>query len=476
MARQAGARDEHGFALLLVFVLAAMIAISLYLEMPRVVFEQQRAKEQLLIDRGQEYVTAVRRFYRQLGRFPATLDDLESTNNMRFLRKRYVDPMTGKADWRLIHVGPGGQILDSLVQKPFGQGTGASGTGAAPGSGTGTGMGTGTGTSGGTQTTEQGQAAGPAQASGFGFDPASMGTANQNGSTPDPNAAGETNPGLAKRPSDRTLPPVNGLGGPAPNQTDPNAPLDPNALGPNGEYPPVGFPPTQSGGTTGQQNYNQPGVAGQTGIPGQPGMPGQTMPAQMGQPGFSPTGVPGQSPFPQGVSPQGAFPQGAFPQGAFPQGGQGGPGFPNGAFTSGGAGGPGGAAANPALSAIQQQLTSPAAGGVTASPFGGNNQLLGGGIVGVASKSKMSGIKEFDKHKKYAEWEFIFDMKKANGMPGQAGMLPGFGGQPGQPGQTPTTGAPGSSNSPFGGSSTAPTGPTSTPTAAPGSPAQTPNQ
>ena len=45
-------RDESGFAMLLVFVLAAAIAISLYMEIPRVAFESQREREHLLIARA----------------------------------------------------------------------------------------------------------------------------------------------------------------------------------------------------------------------------------------------------------------------------------------------------------------------------------------------------------------------------------------------------------------------------------------
>ncbi|MDQ2948793.1 MAG: type II secretion system GspH family protein, partial [Acidobacteriota bacterium] len=109
---------ERGFALLMLFVMAAVIAITLYMEMPRVAFESQRAKEQLLVDRGNEYKRGIQLFYRKFKRFPAKIDDLETTNNIRFLRRRYKDPMTGKDEWRLIHVGPGGFLTDSLVQKP----------------------------------------------------------------------------------------------------------------------------------------------------------------------------------------------------------------------------------------------------------------------------------------------------------------------------------------------------------------------
>src|SRR5207248_6151939 len=38
-------------------------------------------------------------------RYPTSLDQLENTNNVRFLRKRYTDPITGKDQWRLIHFG-----------------------------------------------------------------------------------------------------------------------------------------------------------------------------------------------------------------------------------------------------------------------------------------------------------------------------------------------------------------------------------
>ena len=45
-------------------------------------------------------------YYRKYGNhYPGSIEQLEKTNNIRFLRQKYVDPMTGKADWRIIHVG-----------------------------------------------------------------------------------------------------------------------------------------------------------------------------------------------------------------------------------------------------------------------------------------------------------------------------------------------------------------------------------
>jgi hypothetical protein len=119
--------QERGSALLIVFVLAAVIAIMLYRELPVTAFEARRQKEQTLIDRGHVYQRAVQLYYRTFrGRYPANVAQLENTNNVRFLRNRYVDPFTGKDDWRQLHAGPGGMLMDSKVQNLnqniFGQG------------------------------------------------------------------------------------------------------------------------------------------------------------------------------------------------------------------------------------------------------------------------------------------------------------------------------------------------------------------
>jgi len=127
MKRRRG--QEGGFALLLVFAMAAIVAIMLYMELPRVAFEVQRDREEMLIERGEQYKRAIQLFSRRFRSYPPTIDALENTNNIRFLRRRYKDPMTGKDEWRLIHAGPGGVLLDSLTQKPPGK---TDGSGIAP--------------------------------------------------------------------------------------------------------------------------------------------------------------------------------------------------------------------------------------------------------------------------------------------------------------------------------------------------------
>ena len=110
--------QESGFALLFVLLAAAMIAIFLYSQMPNVAFEGQRQKEADLVAHGEQYKRAIKLFFRQFGRYPPSIDALENTNNIRFLRRRFKDPMTGKDDWRFIHAGGPGLFTDSLTKKP----------------------------------------------------------------------------------------------------------------------------------------------------------------------------------------------------------------------------------------------------------------------------------------------------------------------------------------------------------------------
>ena len=102
--------------MLVVFLMAASVAIALYVELPRVAFESQRNREELLVARGEAYKRGVELYYRKLKTYPQKIEDLENTNNFRFLRKRYKDPLTGKDEWRLVHMGPAG-LTDSLVEK-----------------------------------------------------------------------------------------------------------------------------------------------------------------------------------------------------------------------------------------------------------------------------------------------------------------------------------------------------------------------
>jgi len=111
-------KRDSGYALLLVLAMGASVAIMLYMELPRLVFESQRVLEQDLIRRGEEYQRGIQLFVRDQRRYPTSIDELETTNNRRYLRRRYVDPMTGEDEWREIHIDSAGFFLDSLLHEP----------------------------------------------------------------------------------------------------------------------------------------------------------------------------------------------------------------------------------------------------------------------------------------------------------------------------------------------------------------------
>lgn len=98
-------QSESGYVLLAVLFMVVLILVALAIAAPRIATEIQRDREAELIQRGKQYTRAIKLYYLKFHRYPASIDQLEKTNNMRFLRKRYVDPMTGKDDWKLIHFG-----------------------------------------------------------------------------------------------------------------------------------------------------------------------------------------------------------------------------------------------------------------------------------------------------------------------------------------------------------------------------------
>ncbi len=114
--------------MLLVFVMmmaTVRVATSLAQEI-------RRQREIEMIHRGTQYARAIKRYVRKFGRYPPTLEALEKTNNIRFLRQKYKDPMNPDGDWRILHLGEA-KTLQSASAIP-GIAAPAGGT-AAPGSG-----------------------------------------------------------------------------------------------------------------------------------------------------------------------------------------------------------------------------------------------------------------------------------------------------------------------------------------------------
>lgn len=147
-------RNHHqgGYALLLVVFLTALVLIGTMSVGLRVLTEGRRQKEEEMIWRGKQYTRGIKLYYRKFGRFPTSMDNLTKpqTGNIRFMRQAYTDPMNKEdGSWRLIYVGPAGQLIGSLkpptsLQMPPAGGQPAAG--ASPSAGFGAGAASGIGT------------------------------------------------------------------------------------------------------------------------------------------------------------------------------------------------------------------------------------------------------------------------------------------------------------------------------------------
>jgi type II secretory pathway pseudopilin PulG len=96
--------SESGYILITLMMMCSMIVIMLAVVLPQMSQQIRRDREMELIHRGVQYSRAIRRFYKKNGRYPVRLEELENSNNIRYLRNRYKDPTTGK-DFKLLHFG-----------------------------------------------------------------------------------------------------------------------------------------------------------------------------------------------------------------------------------------------------------------------------------------------------------------------------------------------------------------------------------
>lgn len=96
---------EAGYILLTVIFMTTVLLISLAIAVPKITMSIQRDKDLETIHRGEQYRRALQLYYRQFNTYPTSIDQLVSSNNMRFLRKKYVDPETGKDDWKPVFYG-----------------------------------------------------------------------------------------------------------------------------------------------------------------------------------------------------------------------------------------------------------------------------------------------------------------------------------------------------------------------------------
>jgi type II secretory pathway pseudopilin PulG len=100
---------QRGYMLITLMLALALITIGLLTVLPEIGQQIRRDREEEMRHRGTAYMRAIQHFYKKFGRYPMRVEELENTNNLRFLRKRYADPMsvdraTGKEkDFKLLH-------------------------------------------------------------------------------------------------------------------------------------------------------------------------------------------------------------------------------------------------------------------------------------------------------------------------------------------------------------------------------------
>jgi type II secretory pathway pseudopilin PulG len=102
--------SQRGYMLITLMLGFALIAIGLLAVLPEIGQQIRRDREEEMRHRGTAYMRAIQHFYKKNGRYPSRLEELENTNNIRYLRKRYKDPInrdpeTGKErEFKLLHM------------------------------------------------------------------------------------------------------------------------------------------------------------------------------------------------------------------------------------------------------------------------------------------------------------------------------------------------------------------------------------
>jgi type II secretory pathway pseudopilin PulG len=128
--------SEEGYLLLSVMFLLVILLLWLSVAVPNMARSIQRDRDVETMHRGKQYIRAVQLYYRKFGAYPPSVDALVKTNDIRFLRKRYIDPTTGKDDWKPIMYGQNkAPIAMGFFGQPLSSGGSLAGIGPSGGNG-----------------------------------------------------------------------------------------------------------------------------------------------------------------------------------------------------------------------------------------------------------------------------------------------------------------------------------------------------
>ena len=373
--------SESGYALLALLASSAILLAALALSIPRMAMQAQRVKDTQVIEWGKQYQRAIKLYYREHNKYPEELDDLEETDGVRYLRRRYKDPLGRTGEWRLIHMGEDGRFEDSLLydlEEEEGRRTGAFQAGGFGGQGTRLGSPSGglgggpTGmslqsTAGSDRSRRQGEMQPPQSLQGPAVAPNRASIVRES-AAPDLVAATRYSDGFGFDPNTPQPPDAQGMDG---------EPLDRSMMLPSAV-------PMDENDPFGRDPFD---------------------PYRIDRRGRNPT-----------ASQFGAFGPGGFPADPAAQGPTESP--------SGAAGGAvaanqaGLAAGSGAAAVVNRLLTTPRKRNSQAQfgpqQPGATVQVFERGIAGVASQGEGAGVRRFNGKEAYVEWEFVYDYRKGD--------------------------------------------------------------
>jgi competence protein ComGC len=128
-----GRAEEAGYTLVAVIFILFVMTIWLGVAMPKVIKQLQRDQELETQERGKQYIRAIQLYHNKFRAFPTNIDALVKTNNIRYLRKKYKDPTTGKDEWKIIRYGQAKTQTLGFFGKPLMGGSAFGGIGPVGG-------------------------------------------------------------------------------------------------------------------------------------------------------------------------------------------------------------------------------------------------------------------------------------------------------------------------------------------------------
>ena len=93
---------QSGYVLIALMLMVALAAIAMLTVLPDLKQQIERDREEELQHRGTAYMRAIQHYYKKFNKYPTRIEELQNTNQIRFLRKKYKDPVTGK-DFKILH-------------------------------------------------------------------------------------------------------------------------------------------------------------------------------------------------------------------------------------------------------------------------------------------------------------------------------------------------------------------------------------